>query len=594
MSKFKYYRKAIALSITLKSRMSLIVSILGLGMAFFPMLISLQLAVFSDGAQSLYQGEVAFRVVLISLLVLIGLYIAQTIFSFISSYYSTEDSLRINEYIDKQALMLFSRVPLKYIENHDDFLKRVNLFRAYSGNKATGGIALILNWISNLIAFFSIVFILWLVSPWIVLIILVTCIPAAILTMMQKNETYDNRLYFSQYGNLSLHMSYRFRHDPGQKELRFFGLYPYLNKLWKGYVGTWIGERQKLTRKHTLGNGLTDLLRNGVYLAVIIITAIGIFANPDRGIGSLMLVITAAGQLQSITTRLLVDATGITTDIRYMEDFFVLLETEKEAYEATLQTPYEKADVVFRDVDFCYPNSEKKALDGFNVTIRQGEKIAVVGANGSGKSTFINLLCGLYEPTSGSAEMNGVEISANTAQVRQSVSVVFQNFCKYEDTLRNNINISAPEQTGEDNDAFLAELLQKVGADEVVAEHENALDEMIGVFAESGRNLSGGQWQKISIARALYRRHACMYILDEPTAALDPISEARIYRNFAELTGDKTTILISHRLGITSVVDRILVFDEGKIVEDGSHEELMGQGGLYADMYKAQAKWYVE
>jgi len=118
------------------------------------------------------------------------------------------------------------------------------------------------------------------------------------------------------------------------------------------------------------------------------------------------------------------------------------------------------------------------------------------------------------------------------------------------------------------------------------------LDEMIGSFSEDGNNASGGQWQKIAITRAAYRDKARIMILDEPTAALDPISEANIYKNFTELTGDRTAILISHRLGITQLVDRILVFDEGRIVEDGNHEELIQKNGLYAQMYSAQAKWY--
>ena len=121
---------------------------------------------------------------------------------------------------------------------------------------------------------------------------------------------------------------------------------------------------------------------------------------------------------------------------------------------------------------------------------------------------------------------------------------------------------------------------------------KEALDEVIGIFSNEGKNLSGGQWQKVAITRALFRKDARVYILDEPTAALDPIAEANIYRNFASLTGDKTTILISHRLGVMSIVDRILVFDKGKIVEDGNHGELMAQNGAYAKMYKAQAKWY--
>lgn len=122
----------------------------------------------------------------------------------------------------------------------------------------------------------------------------------------------------------------------------------------------------------------------------------------------------------------------------------------------------------------------------------------------------------------------------------------------------------------------------------------NALDEMVGIFSDSGNNLSGGQWQKIAITRALYRDNACIYILDEPTVALDPIGEASLYRNFRQLTGDKTTILISHRLGVASVVDRILVFDKGRIVEDGNHGELMARNGLYAEMYRAQARWYAQ
>ena len=129
-------------------------------------------------------------------------------------------------------------------------------------------------------------------------------------------------------------------------------------------------------------------------------------------------------------------------------------------------------------------------------------------------------------------------------------------------------------------------------SDEVISEQENALDEIIGIFSNEGKNLSGGQWQKVAITRALFRKNARVYILDEPTAALDPIAEANIYRNFASLTGDKTTILISHRLGVTSIVDRILVFDKGRITEDGNHAELMAKNGVYAKMYKAQAKWY--
>ena len=137
-------------------------------------------------------------------------------------------------------------------------------------------------------------------------------------------------------------------------------------------------------------------------------------------------------------------------------------------------------------------------------------------------------------------------------------------------------------------------LCEKTGAWEFIAEQGNGLDETIGTFGVNPNNLSGGQWQKLAITRCAYRDDAKIMILDEPTAALDPVAEADLYRNFAELTGDRTTILISHRLGITRLVDRILVFDDGRIVEDGDHDTLIKKNGLYAKMYEAQARWYME
>ena len=373
------------------------------------------------------------------------------------------------------------------------------------------------------------------------------------------------------------------------KEIRFFGLYPYIKEKWRSLSGGYIDKKKKITGKHVLYNSIADLLRNGVYLIVILITVREIFQNPARGLGTFMLVLSSAEQLQAVTTTLLVNAVSIFSDMRYIEDFLRLLEMEGEEEEDTAE-PYAKADIDFENVSFTYPGSAIKALDNVTIKIRQGEKIAIVGANGSGKSTFISLLCGFYQPDSGTVRVNGKDIMKNLEKLRRSVSAIFQTFCQYQDTLRNNITISDPGRTQDDDE--IMNLAAGTGADEMIKGQKNTLDEMVGIFSDSGNNLSGGQWQKIAITRALYRKKACVYILDEPTAALDPLGEANIYRNFGQLTGDKTTILISHRLGITKVVDRILVFDKGKIVEDGSHAELMVKNGLNADMYRAQARWY--
>jgi len=513
---------------------------------------------------------------------------AQTIFALVEKYVGAQDVARIRRYLKERIMVLLATVPYKYIEGKGEFREKVDFVKQYGGERTAGSVSLIFGWVAGLVSFAGIAVILWSVNPWIVVILVVTCVPAVVLSMLQQDETYRSRTKWMKEGRLTLHLAATLQQHASMKEVRFFGLHPFLMDKWRDYSRDWMGKKKRVTRKHVAYNGAADILRNGVYLAVLMLAAWEIYKNPTIGLGSFMLVFSAAGQLQSITTALLVNAVSIIADVRYMEDFFTLLETEKE--ETDHCGPYNHVDIAFDGVCFSYPGSSHRALDNLSVTIRQGEKVAIVGANGSGKSTFVNLLCGLYAADSGQANVNGQPITGNIWRTRRSLSVIFQWFCQYQDTLRTNITISDPARFADDDE--ILRLARQTGADEVISEHEKALDEIIGMFSNEGKNLSGGQWQKVAITRALFRRDARVYILDEPTAALDPMAEANIYRNFAALTEDKTAILISHRLGVTSVVDRILVFDQGRIVEDGGHDELMDKKGLYYKMYRAQAKWY--
>lgn len=589
MRKLSYFFRSVKLSVRLKSAPSRAVSVVGFGAAFLPMLISLRLAVFADNVQQFFGEPALLRKALLSFGGVVFLYLVQLVFNLVWNYYTKEDAARIKRYVKEETLWLLGRIPYKYIENYDDFRERFTFIKSYGGEKTAGSISLILRWLANLLSFVSVAVILSAVSPWIVIALITACIPAAVLSMLQKDETYRMRTKWMKEGRLTIHYSDICRMNEPMKEIRFFGLYPYIKEKWRSLSGGYIDKKKKITGKHVLYNSIADLLRNGVYLIVILITVREIFQNPARGLGTFMLVLSSAEQLQAVTTTLLVNAVSIFSDMRYIEDFLKLLEMEGEEEEDTAE-PYAKADIDFENVSFTYPGSAIKALDNVTIKIRQGEKIAIVGANGSGKSTFISLLCGFYQPDSGTVRVNGKDIMKNLEKLRRSVSAIFQTFCQYQDTLRNNITISDPGRAQDDDE--IMNLATGTGADEMIKGQKNTLDEMVGIFSDRGNNLSGGQWQKIAITRALYRKKACVYILDEPTAALDPLGEANIYRNFGQLTGDKTTILISHRLGITKVVDRILVFDKGKIVEDGSHAELMVKNGLYADMYRAQARWY--
>ncbi|MCL2159655.1 MAG: ABC transporter ATP-binding protein/permease [Oscillospiraceae bacterium] len=584
----KYFFSALALSVKIKSPVSFVVSILGFGAAFFPMLISLQLQAFTDNVQSLFNRPDLLSTAIASFAILALLYIAQTVFSLVEKYVSAQDIARIRRYLKEKIMVLLSSVPYKYIESKGDFREKVDFVKQYGGEATAGSISLVFGWAAGIVSFFGVTAILWAISPWIVLILILTSVPAVILSNLQKDETYRNRTKWMKEGRFTLWLAATLQQHDSMKEVRFFGLHPFLMDKWRGYSRDWMEKKKKVTKKHVAYNSVADILRNGVYLVVLLITAWEIYQNPSKGLGAFMLVFSAAGQLQSITTSLLINAVSIFSDVKYMEDFFTLLETEKE--ESSEDAPYDNVCIEFEDVCFSYPETDFFALDNLSVKINQGEKIAIVGANGSGKSTFVNLLCGLYAPKSGEAKINGDIIGENVWKARRSMSVIFQSFCQYQDTLRNNIAISDPARSGEDEEILA--LARQTGADEVISNQAGALDEVIGMFSDEGKNLSGGQWQKVAITRALFRKNARLYILDEPTAALDPIAEANIYRNFASLTGDKTAILISHRLGVTSIVDRILVFDKGKIVEDGNHGELMAKNGVYAKMYRAQAKWY--
>lgn len=310
------------------------------------------------------------------------------------------------------------------------------------------------------------------------------------------------------------------------------------------------------------------------------------------GLGAFTLALSAAGQMQALAGQLFFGVTQFVASAPYMQDFFELDTFEQEADEPL--APGEQlqgADIVFDDVRFAYPDAAAEALKGVSARIRAGEHVAVVGRNGSGKSTFVNLLCGLYAPSSGSVRVCGLDPYRHPSAVRSRLSAVFQDFARYEDSIRANITVSSPERPADD--AALMEIAREVGAAGFIERRAGGLDEVVGSYAEGGNNLSGGQWQRIAIARAAWREDARIMLLDEPTSALDPAAEALVYRNFAQLVHDRSAILISHRLGVASVVDRILVFEDGRIVEDGSLEELLAADGVFAELYRAQARWYL-
>jgi ATP-binding cassette subfamily B protein len=244
--------------------------------------------------------------------------------------------------------------------------------------------------------------------------------------------------------------------------------------------------------------------------------------------------------------------------------------------------------IVLENVSFIYPNAESKSVDNVSFEIKAGETVAIVGENGAGKTTLIRLILGLYKPAEGVVRINGMDTAkADSKSLFGNVSGVFQNYQRYLMTLEENIRISDMSSSAE-----VCAAAEQVGVEVDDASFPNGYSTMLSREFD-GVDLSGGQWQRIAIARGLYRVHDII-VLDEPTAAIDPLEESRIYKKFVEISKGKTSIIVTHRLGSTKIADRVIVMDKGKIAAIGSHDELMNDCELYRTMFNSQAEWYSE
>ena len=274
--------------------------------------------------------------------------------------------------------------------------------------------------------------------------------------------------------------------------------------------------------------------------------------------------------------------------IEYMQDFtrfFALPETDAVKNENEKTALFNRLEI--RNLRFRYTPESHYVLDGVNLTVESGKSYSLIGHNGAGKSTLTKILLGLYRDFDGEILLNGLDIANYSAdELRQIFSIVYQDFAKYYIPLGSNITLGH-EQGDIETAIRLAEL------DDVVAKLPNKADTPLGKIYDNGMDVSGGEWQKIAIARALYANTPFM-ILDEPTASLSPMTESKLYKRFAEITKNKTSLLISHRLGSTKLSDVLFVLDNGVIAETGTHDELMAVNGIYSEMFKSQRSWYDE
>ncbi len=427
---------------------------------------------------------------------------------------------------------------------------------------------------------------LYVLKPVLALALVLVFVPTAVTQYVRstvfaelEDEAAPKRREFEYYERCLVHREYF-------KETRHLGAVGFFRNLYLTALRT-------LQAKEWRAHGRTALLELGMniislagYGGVLYLLITSLLVG-DISVGSFAAVFASLNLMFSIMEEILVRHFGmISKTMGTVRNFirFLDLEERKGKVSAT-----GTGNIVVKNVSFTYPGASCSSLKRINLEVRRGETLAIVGRNGAGKSTLVRLLTGIYLPSKGDVLIGGVSTKELASQdLFNGASAVFQKFQRYQMTLRDNVTISdLNSRSTKDFKDAVAKADLDLGDGAFPAGENTMLSREF-----NGVELSGGQWQRVAIARGFYRSHE-LIILDEPTAAIDPLEETRIYRQFEELSRDKTAILITHRLGSTRIADRIIVMDEGEIVAVGTHTDLMEAGGLYQELYAAQAQWYV-
>lgn len=376
------------------------------------------------------------------------------------------------------------------------------------------------------------------------------------------------------------------------KELKLFHLSDYLTQRFTALSKQIYEENVALNRRRLFWGALLAILGQlgyyGAYVLSIFRTIHGVYT-----IGAFTLITAAIMQAMGNIQQAFSTASGVADQALFLTDLLAFFSMEPAVKSKPFGLPAPRRiarGFEFRNVSFVYPGTNRRVLDRFNFVLRPGERIALIGENGQGKTTIVKLITRLYDPTEGQILLDGIDLREyDLNDLHSIIGVIFQDFMRYEMTARENIEVGRidVEHTPLDIEYAAAKSL----ASDVVARLPRGYDQMLGRRFENGVDLSGGEWQKMALARA-YLRDAELLILDEPTASLDARSELEVFERFAELTSGKMALLISHRFSTVRMADRIVVLEAGRLVEEGNHQQLIALGGRYAAMFEMQAASY--